>query len=226
MEKIAVALEVGPSRRIFAQALDWIGWCRAGKDEETALHQLVIAGPRYAPVAARAGLPFTIPASFEAFEVVERVPGNATTDFGAPAVLLSADQQPLAEADIERLTSLLAACWSTFDDVLLSIPAELRGKKPERGRSPDAMRLHVLEADLMHLSGLGPAFRRPDPARIAEQEAEVREQIVAALRSIPLHKEPVPRRKSGFLWTPRFAARRSAWHALDHAWELQGRLGR
>jgi hypothetical protein len=223
---IAVALEVGPGRRVFAQALDWIGWCRAGKDEEAALHQLVIAGPRYAPVAARAGLPFTIPPSFEAFEVVERVPGNATTDFGAPAVLLPADQQPLTESDIERLTRLLAACWSTFDDVFLSIPAELRGKKPERGRSPDAMRLHLLEADLMHLSGLGLAYRKPDAARIAEQEAEAREQMLAALRAVPLNEAPVPRRKSGFVWTPRFVARRSAWHALDHAWELQGRLGK
>lgn len=223
---IAVALEVGPARRVFVQALDWIGWCRAGKDEEAALHQLVIAGPRYAPVATRAGLPFTIPASFETFEVVERVPGNATTDFGAPAVLLAADQQPLSEADIERLTSLLKACWSTFDDVFLSIPAELRSKKPERGRSPDAMRLHLLETDLMHLSGLGPAYRKPDPARIAEQEAEVREQIIATLQAITPYTELVPRRKSGFFWTPRFVARRSAWHALDHAWELQGRLGK
>ena len=223
---IAVALEIGPNRRVFAQALDWIGWCRAGKDEEAALHQLVIASPRYAPVAARAVLPFTIPPSFETFEVVERVPGNATTDFGALSVLLSADQQPLTETDTERLTSLLTACWSTFDDVFLSIAAELRGKKPERGRSPDAMRLHLLEADLMHLSGFGPAFRRPDRTRITEQEAEVRERILAALRAISPGKEFVPRRKSGFLWTPRFAARRSAWHALDHAWELQGRLGK
>ncbi len=226
MEKIAVALEVGSSRRVFAQALDWIGWCRAGKDEETALHQLVIAGPRYAPVAARAGLPFTIPASFEAFEVVERVPGNATTDFGAPAVLLEADQQPLTGADIEKLTSLLTACWSTFDDVFLSIPAELRSKKPEKGRSPDAMRLHLLEADLMHLSGFGPAYKHPDPARMTEQEAEVREQILAGLRAVPRDVAPVLRRKAGFVWTPRFATRRSAWHALDHAWELQGRLGK
>lgn len=223
---IAVALEIGPARRVFAQALDWIGWCRAGKDEEAALHQLVIAGPRYAPVATRAGLSFTIPPSFEAFEIIERVPGNATTDFGAPAVLLQADQQALSGAEIERLTGLLAACWSTFDDVFLSIPAELRGKKPERGRSPDAMRLHLLEADLMHLSGLGPAYRKPDTARIAEQEAEVREQMLAALRTVPLNEVPVPRRKSGFVWTPRFVARRSAWHALDHAWELQGRLGK
>ncbi len=223
---IAVALEMGPGRRVFAQALDWIGWCRAGKDEEAALHQLVIAGPRYASVVARAGLSFAIPPSFEAFEVVERVPGNATTDFGAPAILLQADQQPLTEADNERLTRLLIACWSTFDDVFLSIPAALRGKKPERGRSPEAMRLHLLEADLMHLSGFGPAFRRPDPARIAEQEGEVREQIIAALRAVPRDEEPVPRRKHGFTWIPRFAARRSAWHVLDHAWELQGHLGK
>jgi hypothetical protein len=226
MEKIAVALEIGPKQRVFAQASDWIGWCRAGKDEETALHQLVIAGPRYAPVAARAGLSFTIPPSFEAFEVVERVPGTATTDFGAPAVPLPSDQEPLAETDIERFISLLTACWSTFDDVLHSISADLRDKKPERARSPNAMRLHLLQTDRMHLSAFGPAFRQPDPAHVAEQEAAVREQIMAALRAVPRGENIAPRRRYGFSWTPRFAVRRSAWHALDHAWELQGRLGK
>jgi hypothetical protein len=226
MDKIAVALEIGPKQRVFAQALDWIGWCRAGKDDESALHQLVIAGPRYAPVAARAGLSFTIPPSFEGFEVVERVPGTATTDFGAPAVPLTSDQKSLAEADIERFIRLLTACWSTFDDVLLSISADLRDKKPERGRSPNAMRLHLLQTDRMHLSAFGPAFRQPDPAHVAEQEAAVREQIIAALRAIPRGENIAPRRRYGFSWTPRFAVRRSAWHALDHAWELQGRLGK
>jgi hypothetical protein len=133
MERIAVTLEIGPKGRVFAQALDWIGWCRAGKDEVSALHQLVIAGPRYASVPARAGLPFAIPPSFETFEVVERVQGTATTDFGAPAVPLPSDQKPLAEADIEWLISLLTACWSTFDDVLHSITADLCDKKPQRG---------------------------------------------------------------------------------------------
>ena len=226
MKKIAVALEIGPKGRVFAQALDWIGWCRAGKDELATLHQLVIAGPRYAPVAERAGLPFTIPASFETFEVVERVTGTATTDFGAPAVPLSSDSTPLAEPDIERLISLLTACWSTFDDVLHSIPADLRDKKPERGRSPNAMRLHLLQTDRMHLSAFGPAYRQPDPAHVAEQEASVRNQIIAALRAVPRGENFVPHRKLGFSWTPRFAVRRSAWHALDHAWELQGRLGK
>lgn len=223
---IAVALEIGPARRVFAQALDWIGWCRAGKDEVTALHQLVIAGPRYAPVAARASLTFTIPPSFEAFEVVERVPGTATTDFGAPAVPLPSDEKPLAEADVERLISLLTACWATFDDVLHSISENLRNVKSERGRSPDAMRLHLLQTEKMHLSAFGPAFRQSDATHVAEQEAVVREQIIAALRTVPREENIAPRRKSGFTWTPRFAVRRSAWHALDHAWELQGRLGK
>jgi hypothetical protein len=30
-------------------------------------------------------------------------------------------------------------------------------------------------------------------------------------------------RRYAFDWTPRFAVRRSAWHALDHAWELEDR---
>ena len=27
----------------------------------------------------------------------------------------------------------------------------------------------------------------------------------------------------GSLWSPRYLVRRSAWHALDHAWEIQDR---
>jgi hypothetical protein len=226
MERIAVAFEIGPKRRVFAQALDWIGWCRAGKDEATALQQLAIAGTRYAQMAGRAGLTFALPPASEAFEIVERVPGTATTDFGAPAVPLTSDQEPIEEADIELFISLLTACWATFDDALDSISADLHDVKPERGRSPDAMRMHLLEADRMHLSAFGPAFRQPDPARVTEQEAEVREQMIAALRAVPRQENIVPHHRYGFSWTPRFAVRRSAWHALDHAWELQDRLGK
>jgi hypothetical protein len=71
-EQFVVALEIGPRRRVFAQALAWIGWCRAGKDEATALHQLVAASLRYTQVAGQAGFTFVAPSSIEAFEVVER----------------------------------------------------------------------------------------------------------------------------------------------------------
>jgi len=191
-----------------------------------ALNQLVIAGTRYAQVAGRAGLTFAAPPSIEAFEVVEHVPGTATTDFGAPSIPLTSDQEPLEEADIDRFIALLTTCWTTFDDALNSFSADQHDIKPERGRSPDAMRLHLLEADRMHLSAFGPAFRQPDPTRVTEQEAEVREQIITALRVVPRGEDIAPRRRYGFSLIPRFAVRRSAWHALDHAWELQDRSGR
>ena len=46
--QLAVVLEIGPKRRVFAQACEWIGWCCAGKDEAAALQALVVAGDRYA----------------------------------------------------------------------------------------------------------------------------------------------------------------------------------
>jgi hypothetical protein len=60
----------------------------------------------------------------EEFEIVERVPGTATTDFGTPGVLVTSDLEPLAEEDIERHIGLLMACWSTFDNILHRIVAD------------------------------------------------------------------------------------------------------
>jgi hypothetical protein len=224
--EISCRFEIGPQRRVFAQALEWIGWCQAGKDEATALKQLRAFGLRYATVAEQAGFPFVAPPSVEAFEIVERMPGTATTDFGAPGVLLTSDQEPFAEGDIERLCRLVSACWATFDEALHGISVDLLEVKPEHGRSLSAMRLHLLETDRMHLSAFGPAFRQPDPAQIAEQEATVREQLLAELRAIPPKQALALCRRYGFVWTPRFVVRRSAWHALDHAWEIQDRHGK
>jgi hypothetical protein len=156
-----------------------------------ALNHLVAAGLRYARVAERAGLTFGTPPSLEAFEIVERMPGTATTDFGAPGVLLTSDLEPLEKGDIERNISLLTACWATFDEILHRIPTDLHNVK--------------------HLS---------------EQETAVREQLLAELRAVPRKEVLIPRRRYGFAWTPRFVMRRSSWHALDHAWELQERRDR
>jgi hypothetical protein len=220
---VAVALEIGPRRKVFAQAREWVGWCRAGKDDATALAQLLATGSRYAGVAARAGLPFAAPTAAEQLAVIERAPGTAITDFGAPSVPFASDTEPLAETEIERLARLLDACWATFDETLRRVPADLHDAKPEHGRSPSAMRLHLLETDRMHMRAFGRAFHKADPAQLAEQEVAIREQILAELRAVPPNEAFVPHRAYGFSWTPRFVVRRSAWHALDHAWEMQDR---
>lgn len=221
--QVAVALERGPQRRVFAQASDWIGWCRAGKDEAAAMGALAACAARYARVAERAGIAFSPPTSIEELSVIERVPGTATTDFGALSVLLACDVQPLDDEQLARLERLLVTCWASFDDALAAVPTDQRNQKPARGRSPDAIRLHLLEADLMHLSAFGPAAKPPDPARVAELEVRAREHILAGLRAVPRNQPFEPRRRYGFAWTPHFAIRRSAWHALDHAWELEDR---
>src|SRR5512135_3377929 len=92
--KIDIYLETG-KKRIFAGALAWPGWCRSGRDEASALQALCDYGPRYGYALHTAGLGFQAPADASAFVVVERLAGNATTDFGAPGTPPSNDAKPV-----------------------------------------------------------------------------------------------------------------------------------
>jgi len=80
---VRVVLEVAP-KKAFASALDWPGWARAGRTEDDALQSLLDFGARYAVVARRAQLPFAHPATVRGLDIVERLRGNGTTEFGAP----------------------------------------------------------------------------------------------------------------------------------------------
>ena len=48
--------------------------------------------------------------------------------------------------------------------------------------------------------------------------AELRKRMLEAIRG-PSDGSPIAGKK----WPPRYAARRVAWHALDHAWEIEDR---
>src|SRR4051794_19528454 len=125
---LRVYLEEG-SKKTFAVALAWPGWARAGKGGEAALEALEAYLPRYAPVVRRAGLE---PPEVGGFEIVERLPGGTTTDFGALEKAPKADEAPLEAGEPERLAALVQAAWDVFDDVAAGAPAELR-KGPRGG---------------------------------------------------------------------------------------------
>ena len=202
-----MVLEVGSSRA-FASALDWPGWCRAGRDEHAALTALADYLPRYAPVIARAGLA-TPP---DTFTVVERVPGNATTDFGAPGEVAAADHEPLPAELADRLASLVEAAWAEFDSIVAVTPEELRKGPRGGGRDRDKMVNHVLGAEAAYARAVGLRHKVPalgDTGAIAS----LRTDLLASLRAAS------PDTK----WPARYAARRIAWHVLDHAWEMQDR---
>jgi hypothetical protein len=217
---IPVYLEIG-GRRVFASALDWPGWSRSGRDEESALQALVDAGPRYRRALGRSGTGFVPPGAVSALRVVERVPGNATTDFGAPGLEATSDGRPLTAAEAERLSALLRACWAAFDASAEAAVGAVLQKGPRGGgRELGAIVEHVLDADLAYLRGFGGlAPKGDDAARMAAMRTAFLDTVALLARGEPPPRTP----RSGRLWAPRYAVRRSAWHAIDHAWEIEDR---
>ena len=88
------------------------------------------------------------------FEVVDRVDGDATTDFGAPGKAAAPDREPLASGEPERLAALLETSWLALDAALEAVPEAERIAKPEVGRSALTMWLHVGRAERAYLSPL------------------------------------------------------------------------
>jgi hypothetical protein len=212
---IAVYLEV-TRKRTFAGAIEWPGWCRAGKTPDDALEALFAYAPRYAKVVAHSRLGFRAPSSPAALELVERLKGNATTEFGAPGVAPAADERPVSAAELKRLTAILEASWRTFDRTAEAhAGAKLATGPRGGGRSLSKIVEHVAGAEEGYLSKLG--SRTP-----AEPDA-LHSTILVVLAARARNKPVAEPNKVEKLWSPRFYVRRAAWHALDHAWEIEDR---
>jgi len=209
-------LEVG-TKRVFACALDWPGWCRSGKSEAHALDTLAAYAERYAAVAREAGVDFPS-TEVATFHVVERLPGTAgTTDFGAPGEVATRDHDPLTAEEAARLAMLVKAAWAVFERIAAASPAELRKGPRGGGRDRDQMIDHILGAEVSYARKLGLKHRQP--ARDdAPAIAALRDDIVAALLA---PSDGAPLAPTG--WPPRYTARRIAWHILDHSWEMEDR---
>lgn len=205
MTPIAVALE-STAKRTFAWAIDWPGWCRGAKTEEAAIDALAEYRDRYAVVAEVAGLRFP---GADAFDIVERAPGTATTDFGAPNVIVASDRRPLTAAQARREADLLAAAWRVLDDVAATAPPTLRKGPRGGGRDRDDVVRHVTEAEHSYAAKLG--IRRRDLG-----DKPFRDAVLEALRAARSGDALVPKG-----WPPRSMTRRMAWHVLDHAWEIE-----
>jgi hypothetical protein len=202
-------------KRAFASALDWPGWCRSGKDERAALDELADHEKRYRVVARAASVPFAV----GEYKVIERLTGTATTDFGAPAVEAAAEHEPLSPADARRLSVLVGAAWTVFDEVVATAPQSLRKGPRGGGRDRDPMVEHVLAAEHAYARKLGVRVQQPHAGE-TDKITVLRQALLAALGSGDLSEALVDRG-----WLPRYAARRIAWHVLDHAWEMQNRSG-
>lgn len=192
-----VVLEVGRTW-VFAAALDWPGWSRRGRGEQAALAALLDYADRYAVVAGPAFAPGDL-------HVVERVPGNSTTDFGAPDARSREDDEPIDAAEAGHFAGLLEASWRRFDQLVADAPAQLRRGPRGGGRDRDAIAEHVREAERTYGRKVG--VRLPPRTPWPEQRAALKAGLQGGAPAAE--------------WPARYAFRRITWHVLDHAWEIE-----
>jgi hypothetical protein len=215
---VRTVVQRGPKgKRSVAFSLDWPGWSRGAKTPEVALETLASYRERYRPVADLAGLGREFDAAGP-IEVVEDQVGTPSTDFWAISFAPSSSEreEPMRESDLERGITILRACWQFFDGVAARVSSEMR--KGPRGGGRDRHRIvrHTIRTE-------SEDFAKQVGIRIPEEGAltpeglrEHRERYVAAMRAYNAGEGK--RMRS---WTLPFLIRHSAFHTLDHAWEME-----
>lgn len=220
-DALQVAVERGPKgRRVAVHAVDWPGLQRGGRDEASALEQLAAYPARYAPVAAAAGLADAFDVSAP-LEVVERYEGAGMTDhYGISFASTPRELEGITTAQLERRLALLQGCWAVFDRTRGRVSAQLRRGPRGGGRDRDQVVRHVVHNELAWGWKVGGPRPPHDPAAWTFDEQELalhRERFVRGVRRF--HAEGRPART----WSPAFLVRHTAYHAMDHAWEMQDR---
>ena len=217
-DAMRVILEVGKKRRVVAGAMDWPGLDRWGTSEDDALEKLSSYNSRYADVAERAGLTKAFTRERE-IEVVERVPGSSSTDFwGIAHVPSEIEREVLSAKDLDRRLELLEACWAYFDDAAARAPEELRPGSRSAGRSRDQIVRHVYLSEPDQFSRKVEVRTPFDVVITPDGLAAHRVAYLEAIRAYNAQAKPAR------TWPIQFLIRRTAYHVMDHAWEIEDRV--
>jgi hypothetical protein len=204
-------------KRSVAFALDWPGWERGGKTLELALETLEAYRSRYRPVAELAGMASEFDAAGP-LEVVEDHVGTGSTDFwGISFKPSSLETEPMDEADLERQIRLLRASWAFFDGVVGRVSEEMRRGPRGGGRNRTRIYRHVVRNESEEFAK-GVGLRVPEEGALAPDALRsFREEYVAAMRAY--NAGEVKKRMRN--WNLPYLVRHSAFHNLDHAWEME-----
>jgi hypothetical protein len=215
---VRTVTEHGPKeKKSVAYAIDWPGWSRGAKSADVALETLESYRERYRPIAELAGMAREFEAAGPLNVVEDRV-GTPSVDFwGISFSPSSTEHGPMDEAELERKITLLKASWAYFDGVAARVSEEMR--KGPRGGGRDRTRIirHVIRNE-------SEDFAKQVGLRIPEEGAlspdglrRYRETYIAAMRAY--NAGEVEKRMRS--WSLPFLIRHSAFHTLDHAWEME-----
>lgn len=221
---IPLFLEEG-NQKSFVTAAHWPGWSRGGKSPEKAIQSMLASTPKYAAVLERAEIPFEPPSTFDQFTVIEKQPGDATTNFGAPSIIFQGDQAPLTEAEFVQSLSILEASWKTFDlAAAKAVGKQLRLGPRGGGRDLQRILDHILDGDQSYLPRVVWKHKRDKNADPFEEINRMRETVRNAINQAYINGLPEKGPRGGKVWPLRFYVRRVIWHILDHAWEIEERI--
>jgi len=217
-----VTLEIGPhGKKVVAVAPDWPGLERGAKTGEAAHERLRAYLPRYAPIAELAGMEAEFARVSTNTDVVEEYPGNGSTDFwGISFAFSNIDRQDMSKEELDRELTLMHGCWAFFDDVRARVSAELRQGPRGGGRQRDLIVRHVVRSeqeDFAKKVGL----RRPElPPGLLPTDEDLSSQRTEYCASIRQYHAD---RKMARTWPLRYLIRHTAYHTLDHTWEMEDR---
>lgn len=212
-----VIVEIGPKgKKVVATAWDWPGLERGGKSEDDALATLEAYLPRYAKVADRAGMGDEFRAQ-TILTVVERYDGVGSTDFwGISHASCDLDRQPMSTDQWERRLRLLQACWAEFDAIAARVSPQLAKGPRGGGKDRDEIISHVFGTERFQMAKKV-GVQTPQGVMLTPEGLKAhREDYIDALRAH--HAEG---KQAGRTWTLSFLLRRTAYHTLDHAWEME-----
>jgi hypothetical protein len=209
---------MGPKgKRVVAVAPDWPGLERGAKTVEEATGRLRSYLPRYAPVAKLAKMDAEFDA-LKSLRLVEQYPGTGSTDFwGISFAFSSIDKNSMTTGELERELALMQACWAFFDKVRGRVSAEMEKGPRGGGRDRDEIAGHVLRTE----QGWGRMVGLPEPEHfmLAGRELKAyRQAYCDAIRDYHAQGKPAGKMAK---WPLRYLIRHTAFHTMDHAWEME-----
>ena len=216
---VRTVIDHGPKdKRVVAVALDWPGWSRGAKTTDVAVETLESYRARYRPIAALAGMEREFDAA-GALEIVEQKVGTGSTDFwGISFSPASEETDPMDGARLDRGIKLLRAAWVFFDDVSERVSPAMRKGARGGGRERDQIIRHVMRVESLDFAKqVGLQIVDGEEPIAPEARRAYREEFVAGMRAY--NAGDLKRRMRS--WTLPFLIRHSAFHTLDHAWEME-----
>jgi hypothetical protein len=214
---VRTVLERGPKgKKAVAFAVDWPGWSRGAKTPELALEMLESYRERYRPIAVAAGMADEFDSAGRLKVVEDRVGTGSTDYWGISFSPSGLEHEPMKDAELDRKIELLRACWGFFDKVAGRVSAEMRKGPRGGGRDRDRIIRHTIRnesEDFAKRVGL----RVPEEGALTPKGLrDYRKKYVAAMRAYNAGEGQ--RMRS---WNLPFLIRHSAYHTMDHAWEME-----